>query len=566
MKKNNPTTKKNVAILGAGLVGPFLAVLLADIGFQVTLIDKRGDVEEGGDITDRSLQLSLSKRAAFALSQIGLFDTLKEKAIKMGARCVHFTADKIEHFPYSQDSFEFLYTIPRNTLRNILIERAKESSNINFLLMHECIAINLDTKTMSVKDISNNQVDTLHFDFVVGADGFNSQVRNTIDEKKGVNTVKVSNGFSYKSIAFSSDVVSQLGLEKETVHVWPRGNAMMLALAFTDGFNSALVMPDTGAISFDSVSSLDEAKVLFEKIFNFSPEQSDSLAQQYVAHQKNQLTSLHCASWFYKDVAVLVGDAGCTVVPWYAQGVNWGFTQALILKDLLQGSTDIEKAFADFQTIVRPSSESILRLSQSNYFKLADKVMDSEYLAIKEIEGVLMKKFPTSFISAYALLAFSLLPYEDVEKLIKQQDEILLEAHSKKGWREEENLYRIINSLQKVYSFFFEKQYQKHLFSPLHVLDINKIIFSIKSMQEYIEKEFRVRHIALYGSCVYKKSYSGTDIDIWVDVAENCTLLDLCKLKLFLEARLFADVDISRQECLRKELRPHMLKESIEIF
>lgn len=565
MNTSKINKKGTVAILGAGLVGPLLATLLSEVGFRVFLIDKRKEGEEN-DVGDRSLQLSLSKRAAFALSEVGLLDTLKREAIEMTARCVHFSKNKIDHFPYSQNSFEFLYTLSRSRLRRMLIGRAKQSPNVEFLFGYTCSEINLDAKQLTLDKEDDSESKTVQFDFVVGADGLNSKVREAIDEKRGICTVKLPNEVYYKSFEISPAVANEIGLEKETVHVWPRGNAMVVSLAVDDNFNAALVMPKKGSPSFESIQSLEEASQFFEEVFDFSSEHADFLAEQYVARQPSHLPSLHCASWFYEDTAVLVGDSGCTVVPWYAQGINWGFTQALTLRNLLVERSSRQEAFEAFQNIVRPASESILRLSKSNYFKLSSEFNSPDFLAKKEVELVLMQTFPDSFKTAYSLLAFSLLPYEEIEQLIKKQDEILLRTHTKDQWQERENLYEVIDALQELYAAFFEKQYQKNLYSHLHVLDIDKISFSLQAMQEYIQKEFRITHISLYGSCVYKKSYSGTDIDLWVEVTEDCTLLDLCRLKTFLESRFSADVEISRKECLRSELREYMMAESVNIF
>lgn len=93
--------------------------------------------------------------------------------------------------------------------------------------------------------------------------------------------------------------------------------------------------------------------------------------------------------------------------------------------------------------------------------------------------------------------------------------------------------------------------------------EISSLLIDTK---ESLVADFGVQHIAVYGSYARGQQKATSDIDFWVELDENKSLLDLCSLKIFLEKKLNLEVEVARKECLRKELRKYMLAESVEIF
>ena len=81
--------KKDVAIIGAGLVGSLLSIYLAKRGYKVCLFERRGDMRKEKLVAGRSINLALSDRGLLALEKVGLANEIKKIAIPMHGRFIH---------------------------------------------------------------------------------------------------------------------------------------------------------------------------------------------------------------------------------------------------------------------------------------------------------------------------------------------------------------------------------------------------------------------------------------------------------------------------------------------
>jgi hypothetical protein len=80
-----------------------------------------------------------------------------------------------------------------------------------------------------------------------------------------------------------------------------------------------------------------------------------------------------------------------------------------------------------------------------------------------------------------------------------------------------------------------------------------------------IVQRFGVRHLALFGSTARGDARPDSDVDVLVDFSEGATLRGYMGLKFYLEAVLNQAVDLVTQQALRKELRPRIEKEAIDV-
>ena len=60
--------KKNIAIVGAGLVGSLLSIYFSKKGYEVTVFEGRGDMRKDSVHAGRSINLALSNRGRKAVS------------------------------------------------------------------------------------------------------------------------------------------------------------------------------------------------------------------------------------------------------------------------------------------------------------------------------------------------------------------------------------------------------------------------------------------------------------------------------------------------------------------
>ena len=81
-------TKKNIAIVGSGLVGSLLSIYLKKFGHNITVFDRRPDIRTI-EFSGRSINLAMSDRGWKALREVGIEEMVKEIAIPLFKRALH---------------------------------------------------------------------------------------------------------------------------------------------------------------------------------------------------------------------------------------------------------------------------------------------------------------------------------------------------------------------------------------------------------------------------------------------------------------------------------------------
>ncbi|MGY2050866.1 nucleotidyltransferase family protein [Methylobacterium sp. JK268] len=74
--------------------------------------------------------------------------------------------------------------------------------------------------------------------------------------------------------------------------------------------------------------------------------------------------------------------------------------------------------------------------------------------------------------------------------------------------------------------------------------------------------------LSLFGSTARDEAAADSDLDLFIeyDPAGVVSLLDLVDIKLFLEAKLDVDVDITTRDSLHPRLRHHIETSAVRVF
>ena len=75
--------KKEITIIGSGLVGSLLSIYLAKRGHKVKVYERRSDMRKEKMAAGRSINLALSDRGLLALEKVGLAEEIKKISIPM---------------------------------------------------------------------------------------------------------------------------------------------------------------------------------------------------------------------------------------------------------------------------------------------------------------------------------------------------------------------------------------------------------------------------------------------------------------------------------------------------
>ena len=99
----------------------------------------------------------------------------------------------------------------------------------------------------------------------------------------------------------------------------------------------------------------------------------------------------------------------------------------------------------------------------------------------------------------------------------------------------------------------------------ISVINLEKIVSTIRDLKEEIEKKYRADIVGIFGSVVKGEQREGSDIDVLVEFHEDATLFDFARLSLFLQEELGVDVDVVPRDTIREELRGTIMSEVINV-
>ena len=398
--------KKEFVIIGAGLVGSLLSIYLVKRGYNVKIYERRSDMREAKMIAGRSINLALSDRGIKALEQIGIMDEIKEIAIPMHGRSIHNGDGTLAYQAYGDDG-QFINSVSRGELNKKLMTLA-EDKGVEILFNHACEKIDWKKNIISFK----NETDEIkvHADLIFGSDGAFSAARlNYQLQNDRFQYQQHYIDFGYKELTIPAGENGSFQMEKNALHIWPRGNFMLIALPNIDGsFTCTLFFPYEGDPSFASLKTKEEVMHFFEKTFADTVPLIPTLAEDFFNNPTASLVTVKCFPWVLEDKFALIGDAAHAIVPFFGQGMNCGFEDCLVLNDLIdKHADDWITILQEYQQLRKPDGDAIAELALNNFIEMRDKVGDPSFLLQKKIETAFSKKYPEKWKPAYAQVTFS---------------------------------------------------------------------------------------------------------------------------------------------------------------
>jgi kynurenine 3-monooxygenase len=246
-------------------------------------------------------------------------------------------------------------------------------------------------------------------------------------------------------------------MEKNALHIWPRGNYMLIALPNIDGsFTCTLFFPFEGEPSFASLSTKDKVKTFFQKTFTDAVPLMPTLTEDFFNNPTSSLVTVRCYPWIREDKFALIGDAAHGIVPFFGQGMNCGFEDCSVLNGLMDKYGDDWKTILqEYQQLRKPDGDAIAELALNNFIEMRDKVADPKFLLQKKIEARLHEKYPDKWIPAYTQVTFSPhIRYREALMRGKKQESIMQELmhipNIAQMWETSEIEHWVIESLKRI--------------------------------------------------------------------------------------------------------------------
>ena len=407
--------KKHITIIGAGLTGALLGLRLGQRGYKVDLFERRPQTRENTGDSGRSINLALSRRGIDALKMVGMMEEVTPLLIPMKGRMLHMEDGSEKFSPYGQRDDEVIYSVSRRDLNRLMVARAVEAPDVNVVFEQKCIAIDFESSQLTLEKVGTGSSQEKAFELLIGCDGAGSKVRRSLMEQIGGQSTSDFLDHDYKELEIPAGAGGTWQLEKEGLHIWPRGEFMLIALPNLDGsFTVTLFLPKQGTPSFESLADEQSVDAFFKKTFPTARALMPDLVEDFFGNPTGRLGTVRCQPWHLEDQCLLLGDAAHAIVPFHGQGMNCAFEDCVVLDRLLdKWGGDWGKVNPELTTSRKPDADAIAQMAIENYTTMRSTVTDPKYGLKKAIGFELERRLPELFIPRYSMVMFHDMPYSE---------------------------------------------------------------------------------------------------------------------------------------------------------
>lgn len=420
-------TAQKIAVVGSGLVGTLLAIYLKKLGHTVHVYDRSPDIRNV-EFSGRSINLVMSNRGWKTLEDIGLDEEIRNIGIPVDKRGIHLQDGSYITQNYGKEG-EAIFSLSRGILNRKMIDLA-EKSGVKFFFNQKIWDVTLSSATLHVGETERGEWTEIKFDKVFGADGAFSRIRHRMQRQSMFDYSQEFMKIGYKELHIPANPDGTHKIDKNSLHIWPRGEFMLMGLSNLDGsFTCTLFMPFEGENSFEQLQDEKSLVAFFATYFPDTVAVIPDLVEDFFKNPTSYLVKMKCYPWTYKDKLALIGDAAHAIVPFYGQGMNAGFEDITILNDLIgQYGDDWQMIFTEYEKSRKPNADAIAELAERNFNEMSAKTADENFLLQKKIEKWFSDKYPEKWLPLYSRVTFSLQPYAEALAIGEYQNQIMQEV------------------------------------------------------------------------------------------------------------------------------------------
>lgn len=415
--------RKTVAVVGAGMSGPLVACFLARRGFDATIYERRDDPRTAEARARRSIQMTLSHRGLSVLELVDAKERVLERTVPVTRRMIHHLDGTEEFQPYGKNDQEILHAISRNDLSLALLEHALEEPGVKVEFLQQVEGVDAENGSLELEDLETGARREIRPDMIVGADGAYSSIRETVQKGQRADFSRQYLECGYKQLDIPPGPDGDHQLDGSSLHIWPRGAHMLLAIPDRRGsLNCLCILPYEGEHSFDTVTTPEDVRALFERFFPDALGLIPNLEEQFASRPIGFTQTVLTHPWSRGDNMVLLGDAVHSIVPYYGQGMNASLEDCLCLDRCLEEHPDDwQTAFRRFEELRKPHTDTIARLALDNFVELRDTVRRPLLVPSKKAEMLFHRLMPERLVPLYTLICHTSIPYGDALALYQAQ-------------------------------------------------------------------------------------------------------------------------------------------------
>jgi kynurenine 3-monooxygenase len=393
-----------IGIAGAGPAGALLAILLRRRGYEVTLYERRADPRGRPFDSGRSINLAMAERGIHALRNAGVFERFRDTLIPMRGRMVHDAAGATQLQPYGQRPHEVIHSISRHLLNATLIDVAERDFGAALHFGTEVTGVEPATGRLSLRDAASGAVRQVEHEVLIAADGGGSVVRAQFAAAGLVQARAEPLLHSYKELTIPPLPGGRSAMEREALHIWPRGSFMLIALPNPDGSFTATLFLQTAR--FEELRDADAIDSFLRREFPDAAALMPGRIAEFQEHPTGHLATVYCFPWRVHGRVLLFGDAAHAVVPFHGQGMNCCFEDGVEFDALLDTHSQWDGLFAEFERRRKPNTDAIAAMALENYLEMREHVADTRFQLQKQLSLELERRHPQRFIPRYSMVSF----------------------------------------------------------------------------------------------------------------------------------------------------------------
>ncbi len=412
-----------VVVVGAGPAGALLSIYLARNGHDVTLYERRGDLRRHDVDAGRSINLALATRGIVPLVDLDIIGAVDAITVPLRGRMIHPAGPLPSHpelQPYGSKPHEVIHSVSRSDLNRILLDAAAATGRVEMVFDAQLERVDLESHELLFADGTRKE-----FGVVFGADGAGSVVRSALVHQGVCCDSTEWLGHKYRELTLPPAPDGSHQLDPNALHIWPRGEFMLIALANPEGDFTATLFAPTA--TFDE---LDERPTgvaeFFDQHFGDFAQLVPDLVQQFADNPSGPLGTMRATGWSYEDRVVLVGDAAHAIVPFHGQGMNLAMESVrALVRHLVESPNDLVAAFSNYEIERKPNADAIAKMALDNYVEMRAGVVDPHYRARRSLALELEERHPRRLAPRYNMVMFSTMPYAEAQARAEAQGAII---------------------------------------------------------------------------------------------------------------------------------------------
>jgi kynurenine 3-monooxygenase len=399
--------RSTVRIVGAGPTGALLAILLQRRGHHVELYETRPDPRKAAADSGRTINLALADRGIHALQMAGVFQELKDALLPMRGRFIHHLEGGTSFQPYGQRPNELIYSVSRHRLNQSLLEVAARRPGVTVHFEHRFETAEFDQGAALIRDLRHDRLISVPMQPLLATDGAGSWMRRRMSSLHLIDAQETDLEHGYKELSIPADAAGRHRMDRNALHIWPRGNYMLIALPNEDGsFTATLFLAKRGEVSFESLTETADIERFLSRSFPDARELMPDRVAEFKDHPVGFLGTVSAAPWHYRGLTALIGDSAHAIVPFHGQGMNCCFEDCVEFDACMGRHTSWEEVFAEFGALRKPNTDAIAAMALDNYLEMRERVVDPKFQLQQALSLELERRFPQHFIPRYSMVMF----------------------------------------------------------------------------------------------------------------------------------------------------------------